>query len=73
MLPSQKKAKISTTKLNLKAQNIYNKPLLKPQNTYNKPCFETAYLGENVINLLKQKVAQKVAIILGYFILSKKS
>jgi hypothetical protein len=25
-----KKEKISTTKLNLKAQNIYNKPLLKP-------------------------------------------
>jgi hypothetical protein len=25
-----KKAKISTTKLNLKDQNIYNKPLLKP-------------------------------------------
>jgi hypothetical protein len=30
-----------------------------------------AYLGENVINLLKQKVAQKVAIILGYFIFKK--
>ncbi len=29
-LPSQKKAKTSTTKLNLKAQNIYIKPLLKP-------------------------------------------
>jgi len=40
---------------------------LKPSNTYNKPCFEIAYLGENSINLLKQKVA----IILGYFILSK--
>jgi hypothetical protein len=59
-LPSQKKAKISTTKLYLKAQNIYIKPLLKPSNTYNKPCFETAYLSKNVINLLKQKVAQKV-------------
>jgi hypothetical protein len=40
---------------------------LKPSNTYNKPCFETAYLGENVINLLNQKVAQNVAIILGIF------
>jgi hypothetical protein len=70
-LPSQKKAKISTTKLNLKVQNIYIKPLLKPQNTYNKLCFETAYLGKNVINLLNQKVAQKVAITLGYCILSK--
>ncbi len=62
-----KKAKISATKLNLKTQNIYIKPLLKLWNTYNKPCVKTAYLGENVINLLKQKVA----IILGYFILSK--
>jgi hypothetical protein len=70
-LPSQKKAKISTTKLNLKTQNIYIKPLLKPLNTYNKLCFETAYFGKNVINLLKQKVAKKVAIILGYFIFSK--
>ncbi len=26
-----------------------------------------AYLGENLIKLLKQKVAQRVAIILGYF------
>ncbi len=55
-----KKAKISTAKLNLKTQNIYI-----------KPCFETAYLSKNVIDLLKQKVAQKVAIILGYFISSK--
>ena len=29
-LPSQKKGQKSATKLNLKAQNIYNKPLLKP-------------------------------------------
>jgi hypothetical protein len=70
-LASQKKAKISTTKLNLKTQKIYNKPLFKPYNTYNKPYFETAYLGEILINLLKRKVAPKVAIILGNFILSK--
>jgi hypothetical protein len=57
--------------VNLKAQNIYNKPLLKPEHTYNKPCFETAYLGENLLNLPIQKIAQKVAIILGYFIASK--
>jgi hypothetical protein len=44
---------------------------LKPQNTYNKPYLETAYLGENLINLLKQKVTQKAAIILGYVIFSK--
>jgi hypothetical protein len=53
----------------LKAQNI--KPLLKPSNTYNKPCSKTAYLGGNVVNLLKQKVSQNVTISLGYFIFSK--
>ncbi len=52
----------------LKAQNIYIKPFLKHKNTYNKPCFETAYLGEN---LLQHKVAQNIAISLGYFIFSK--
>ncbi len=34
-------AKMYTTKLNLKVQNIYIKPLSKPLNRYNKPC---AYL-----------------------------
>jgi hypothetical protein len=43
---------------------------MKPSNTYNKPCSETAYFSENVINLLKQKVAQNVTISLGYFIFS---
>jgi hypothetical protein len=33
-----------------------------------RPCFETAYLGDNVIDLLNQKAAQNVAISLGYFI-----
>jgi hypothetical protein len=65
------KGQKSTTELNLKTQNIYIKPLLKPLNTYSKPCFETACLGKYLINLLKQKVAPKVAIILGYFIFSK--
>jgi len=46
-------------------------PSQKSQNIYNKPCFETAYIGENVKNLLKQKVDQNVAISLGYFIFSK--
>jgi hypothetical protein len=65
-----------------KGQNIYNKTQFESQkhlhqtpfetlNTYNKPCFETAYLGENVINLLKQKVSQNVTISLGHFIVSK--
>jgi len=48
-----KKVKIPTTKLNLKAPNIYIKPLLKPLNTYNKLYFETAHLVEYIINLLQ--------------------
>jgi hypothetical protein len=36
---------------------------LKPKNAKNKPCFETSHLGENVMNLLYQKVAQKVTIL----------
>ncbi len=65
-----------------KGQYIYNtaqfespkhlhQTTFKPKNTYNKPYFETAYLGENVINLLQQKVAQNIAISSGYFIFSK--
>ncbi len=65
------KAKISITKLILKVQYNFIKPPLKSLNTYNKPCFELAYLGENVIDLLKQEIAQNVAITLGYLIFSK--
>jgi hypothetical protein len=67
-----------------KSRNIYNKtqfesPKHLHQTTFKslkylqqiKSCFETAYLGKNVINLLKQKVAQKVTIVLDYFIFSK--
>jgi hypothetical protein len=36
-------AKISTSKLNLKVQNIYKKTLLKPKYTWNNPYFKTAY------------------------------
>jgi hypothetical protein len=43
---------------------------LKPKNTY-KPSFETAYLGENVINLLQQKVTQNIPISFSYLIFSK--
>ncbi len=39
----QKNPKISTSKLNLKVQNIYIIPLLNHWITYNKPCFEAAY------------------------------
>jgi hypothetical protein len=53
-----------------KGPNIYNKAQFEsPKHlhqttweTYSKPCFETAFSGENVINLLKQKVAQNVTI-----------
>ncbi len=65
-----------------RGQNICNKAqfespkhldetTFKPKNTYNKPCFETAYLGENVINLLQQKGAQNIPMSLGYFIFKK--
>jgi hypothetical protein len=50
-----------------KVQNIYIKPHLKPKNTCNKPYFKTTYFGENIKDLLKQKVAQNVYISLGYF------
>jgi hypothetical protein len=40
-------AKISASKLNLKVQNVYIKPLFKHQNAQNKPCFENVCLGEN--------------------------
>jgi hypothetical protein len=49
---------IPSPTLNLKFQNFYIKLLLKPYNAYYKPYFETAYLGENVTNLLEQKEAQ---------------
>jgi hypothetical protein len=34
-------------------------------------CLETTYIGEKLINLLRQKVAQNAAISLDYFIFSK--
>jgi hypothetical protein len=51
----------------LKVQNT----CIKPQLNYNRPCFECAYSVENVRDLFEQKIAQKVAITLGYFISSK--
>jgi hypothetical protein len=39
----------------------------------NKPFFERACIGENVLDLLKQKIAQNGVVALGYFIFSKKS
>jgi hypothetical protein len=42
-----KRFQTSTSKLHLKAKNVYIKPLLKALNTYNKPCLEDPWLGEN--------------------------
>jgi hypothetical protein len=53
------------SKLNLKVHHIYLKTPFETSNTYKKIYFERAYLGENVTKLLKQKVAQNVAISLG--------
>jgi hypothetical protein len=55
----------------LKVQNICIKPLLEPWNSDDKLYFETAYLGEKVKKMLRQKVAQNVAVSLGYFSCSK--
>jgi hypothetical protein len=64
-------AQIPITKLNLKGQKFYIKPLLTPKNTNNKPYFETAYLGENVKKIAKAKSTQKCCYFWGYFIFSK--
>jgi hypothetical protein len=61
-IAERKIAQIPITKQNLKFPKFYIKPLLTPKNTNNKPYFETAYLGENVKKLLKQKVLKNVAI-----------
>jgi hypothetical protein len=60
-----------------KGQNIYNKAQFESLKHLQQTTFETfnylqqtANSGENFINLPKQKVARKVAIILGYFIIS---
>ncbi len=64
-----------------KGQNMYSKAQFKNPKHLHQTTFKTSiylqkmfwncYLGQNVINLLKQKVAQKVAIVLGFFIFSK--
>jgi hypothetical protein len=55
-----------------KGQKIYNKVPFESPKHQNHTIFETAYLGENAINLLQQKVAQNVTIFGGYFNFSKK-
>ncbi len=55
----------------------FESPKHLPQSTFEtfkclqQTMHEIAYLGEIVVNLLKPKVAQNVAISLGYFIFSK--
>jgi hypothetical protein len=41
-------AKIFTSKLSLKVENINIKSFLKHKNIYNRLCFETSYVGKNV-------------------------
>jgi hypothetical protein len=67
----KKNAKISTSKFNLKVQNIYIKPLLELKNTYNKPCLKSAYLRENVKKMFKKKGAQNVTHFFGLLHLFK--
>jgi hypothetical protein len=67
----QKKAKMYTSKFNLKVQNIYIKPLLELKNTYNKLCLESAYLRENVKKCLRKKEPKMSPISLGFFIFLK--
>jgi len=58
-----KNAKISTSKLNLKAQNIY---YIKNFETLKYHEFETACLSDNVKKFWATKVAQNDTISLGY-------
>ncbi len=55
----------------LRQRSIWKSKASTSKHFYNKPCFEIAYLRENMINLIKPKVVQNVAISLGYFIFSK--
>ncbi len=43
----------------MKVQNIYIKLVLKPKDAFSKPCFETVYLGENVIKIALVKNSTK--------------
>ncbi len=54
-----KNAKISTSKLNWKVQNIYIKTTSETLNVYNKPRFNTSFLVKDVKIMVKNKVAKK--------------
>jgi hypothetical protein len=53
-----KKAKNTQYKAQLEKPKHLHQTTFETLKYYNKPCFETAYLGENVLNLLKQKVTK---------------
>ncbi len=63
-MPNFSKSSPNSLKANI--SSIW-KPKTSTSNHFWKSCFENVYLGENVINLLEQKVA----IYLGYFVFSK--
>ncbi len=65
-----------------KYQNIGNKVQIESPKCLHQTMFETskylhwtifqcAFLGKNIIDLLKQKIAQNATITLGYFVFSK--
>ncbi len=63
--------RISAIMMSVVMPNVIMLSVMAP---YNKPCFETAYIGENAMDLLKQRVAQygAISISLGYCIFTKK-
>jgi hypothetical protein len=75
-LPNFSKSSLKSLQTSKKCQNVSFKaqtesPKYLHQTTFERQCFGCAYLIEIVIDLLKPKMAQNVAINLGYYILSK--
>jgi len=62
---SQKNVKAYSSKLILKVQNIYTKPLFKPQTKMPTTNYvlKPPILVKNVVHLLEQKVAQMAKIV----------
>jgi len=69
----QKNYKISASKCNLKVQNIYINHFGNLKKHLQKTYYKTALFRWKWKKMPKQKVAQNVAISLGYFVFSKKS
>ncbi len=66
-----KSAKISTSKFNCKSPKHLHQTSFKTLKYLQQTKFWNCLLGKNVKKLLKQKVAQNVAISLGYFSVPK--